>query len=319
MKKAIIILLTALVALSMFVSCNQDSILDEEFSKEVTVVFDSNNGSGATATQTIEKKTATALDANKFKYKEHIFVSWNTKADGDGTTYSDTQVVTLRESITLYAQWSEVSYITEETTTLVPGKAYSTAGEQTIVTERIIISAAESTGTRGIVSRDVILKEERKPVVIFLEEGTTLIVEKGIEVAEGQELNIQGFGTLIANAGVGSAGIGGGPNMNAGTIVISGGTVITTGGTFAAGIGGGNGGNGGVVTIIGGNVTATGGLSGGAGIGGGRSGNGAEVSLQGGTVRTFGGEPSVSIPMGLGIGAGYGGKSAGTLQIGESQ
>ena len=319
MKKAIIILLTALVALSMFVSCNQDSILDEEFSKEVTVVFDSNNGSGATATQTIVKKTATALDANKFKYKEHIFVSWNTKADGDGTTYSDTQVVTLRESVTLYAQWSEVSYFTEETTTLVPGKAYSTAGEETIISERIMISAAESTGIRGIVSRDVILKEERKPVVIFLEEGTTLIVEKGIEVAEGQELNIQGFGTLIANAGVGSAGIGGGPNMNAGTIVISGGTVITTGGTFAAGIGGGNGGNGGVVTIIGGNVTATGGLSGGAGIGGGRSGNGAEVSLQGGTVRTFGGEPSVSIPMGLGIGAGYGGKSAGTLQIGESQ
>ena len=77
MKKAIIILLTALVALSVFVSCNQDNILDEEFNKYVTVTFDSNNGSGATATQTIMKKTPTALDANGFKYAEHAFVCWN--------------------------------------------------------------------------------------------------------------------------------------------------------------------------------------------------------------------------------------------------
>jgi len=317
MKKAIIILLTALVALSVFVSCNQDSIIDEEFNKFATVTFDSNNGSGLTATQTIMKKTPTALDANGFKYAEHAFVCWNTKADGAGDTYTDTQEVKLESSMTLYAQWSEVDTITEETTTLVPGRAYTTAGEETIISERIMISASDIIEEGGSTSRDAILKEERKPVVIFLEKGTTLIVEKGIEVAEGQELNIQGSGTLIATAGVGAAGIGGGPGVNAGTIVISGGTIITTGGTFAAGIGGGKEGNGGVVTIIDGDVTATGGLSGGAGIGGGNKGNGGNVSILGGTVNVFGGEPSVSIPRGIAIGAGHGGKSAGTLEIGE--
>ena len=317
MKKAIIILLTALVALSVFVSCNQDNILDEEFNKYVTVTFDSNNGSGATATQTIMKKTPTALDANGFKYAEHAFVCWNTKADGAGDTYTDTQEVKLEESITLYAQWSEVYTITEETTIFVPGKAYTTSGETTTIAERIMISAADIIEEGGSASRDAIIKEERKPVIIFLEKGTTLIVEKGIEVAEGQELNIQGSGTLIATAGVGAAGIGGGPNTNAGTIVISGGTITTTGGTFAAGIGGGKEGNGGVVTIIDGDVTATGGLSGGAGIGGGNKGNGGNVSILGGTVNAFGGEPSVSIPRGIAIGAGHGGKSAGTLEIGE--
>ena len=317
MKKAIIILLTALVALSVFVSCNQDSIIDEEFNKFATVTFDSNNGSGLTATQTIMKKTPTALDANGFKYAEHAFVCWNTKADGAGDTYTDTQEVKLESSMTLYAQWSEVDTITEETTTLVPGRAYTTAGEETIISERIMISASDIIEEGGSTSRDAILKEERKPVVIFLEKGTTLIVEKGIEVAEGQELNIQGSGTLIATAGVGAAGIGGGPGVNAGTIVISGGTIITTGGTFAAGIGGGKEGNGGVVTIIDGDVTATGGLSGGAGIGGGNKGNGGNVSILGGTVNVFGGEPSVSIPRGIAIGAGHGGKSAGSLEIGE--
>ena len=317
MKKAIIILLTALVALSVFVSCNQDSFLDEEFNEYVTVTFDSNNGSGATATQTIMKKTPTALDANGFKYAEHAFVCWNTKADGAGDTYTDTQEVKLEESISLYAQWSEVYTITEGTTIFVPGKAYSTAGEETIVSERIVISDADIIEEGGSTSRDAIIKEERKPVTIFLERGTTLIVEKGIEVAEGQELNIQGSGTLIATAGEGAAGIGGGPNTNAGTIVISGGTITTTGGTFAAGIGGGKSGNGGIVSVSGGDVTAIGGLSGGAGIGGGTNGDGAKVSITGGSVMAFGSKESVTVQAGTGFGAGVGGSSDGTLEIGE--
>jgi hypothetical protein len=35
------------------------------------------------------------------------FTGWNTRRDGKGTQYSDEQIVSLDESITLYAQWSD--------------------------------------------------------------------------------------------------------------------------------------------------------------------------------------------------------------------
>ena len=59
--------------------------------------------------QTVLRDTPTAIKTNSFALAGHIFVSWNTKADGTGTTYGDGQTVTNLAStgntITLYAVW----------------------------------------------------------------------------------------------------------------------------------------------------------------------------------------------------------------------
>lgn len=152
-------------------------------------------------------------------------------------------------------------------------------------------------GIPYVVNNDVTVSERitvNGTVVLNIAEGKTLTAPKGIELSAGNQLTINGSGTLIINdcddkkAGIGAesfgtliinsgtinvtgglsaAGIGGDWKSTAdGTITINGGTVNATGGYRGAGIGGGNYGYCGTITINGGQVTATGGL-GTAGIG----------------------------------------------------
>lgn len=113
--------------------------------------------------------------------------------------------------------------------------------------------------------------------------------QAGIEVPAGCELTITGDGTLFANGGASSAGIGvSADDNNAGTlgkIVIQNGTVLAIGGYNGAGIGDGkNGMGGGEICIYGGNVFGK--SSGnGAGIGGGGSAKEPEKL----TVKIYGG------------------------------
>lgn len=169
-------------------------------------------------------------------------------------------------------------------------------------------------------------------------EGTYVI--PAVDVTGSASLTIEGSGKLTAKGGSGStyggAGIGGGKNQNAGTIVINsgditaeggyhsagigagenatgdsvnitinGGTVHATGGNRAAGIGGGNGvdestggSNGGIITINGGEVTVKAGTYG-AGIGGGNIGSSGTIKIYGGTITSEG-----TTAYGAGIGAG---------------
>ena len=123
-------------------------------------------------------------------------------------------------------------------------------------------------------------------------------------------------GSLTANGGFHSAGIGGSDGHD-GQATITGGEITATGGYGAAGIGGGTGdtdavGGDGNVTISGGTITATGGSedayhSGGAGIGGGVYGNGT-VIITGGDITA----KSTGLN-GAGIGGGSGAKPSGTL------
>ena len=132
MKKAIIIILTALLVLSAFVSCNDNSIIDDEFTR--TVTFNANGGEGKMARQTMVTRTMTALDANKFTLEDYMFVGWNTKADGSGTSYKDKQEISITEDMTLYAQWThEIATVTfyandgtETKVTQVVPKKYAT-------------------------------------------------------------------------------------------------------------------------------------------------------------------------------------------------
>ena len=120
-----------------------------------------------------------------------------------------------------------------------------------------------------------------------------------------------GSGSLNAEGGALSAGIGACYEEGTKNIIITGGTVTATGGDGGAGIGGGNGGAAENITITGSTVTATGGSAlgfGGAGIGGGGDGrnsdsNGKNITITGSTVTAKGGNGSAGIGGGVtGIG-----------------
>jgi uncharacterized repeat protein (TIGR02543 family) len=76
----------------------------------VTVTFDANGGTGEMAPQTFTIGTAQALDANIFTRENYNYKDWNTAADGSGTTYENSQEITISESTTLYAQWEIITY-----------------------------------------------------------------------------------------------------------------------------------------------------------------------------------------------------------------
>ena len=118
-----------------------------------------------------------------------------------------------------------------------------------------------------------------------------------------------GSGSLNAEGGALSAGIGACYEEGTKNIIITGGTVTATGGDGGAGIGGGDGGGAENITITGSTVTATGGGSvldwGGAGIGGGSDGrnsdsNGKNITITGSTVTAKGGNGSAGIGGGVG-------------------
>ena len=118
-----------------------------------------------------------------------------------------------------------------------------------------------------------------------------------------------GNGSLNAEGGELSAGIGACYEQGTKNIIITGGTVTATGGDGGAGIGGGKGGAAENIIITGSTVTATGGGSvldwGGAGIGGGGDGrnsdsNGKNITITGSTVTATGDRG------GAGIGGGAG-------------
>ena len=72
-----------------------------------TVSFDANGGEGTMAAQTFTKNVAQALTANTFTKADYVFSGWNTAADGSGSTYSDGQLITVENNMTLYAQWED--------------------------------------------------------------------------------------------------------------------------------------------------------------------------------------------------------------------
>ena len=172
---------------------------------------------------------------------------------------------------------------------------------------------------------------------LILCDGATLTAKNGVNVAEGNTLNIyaqsegDNSGTFSVPDGgqttplngshlwnESNAAIGGNEKETAGTVVIHGGNVTVTGGAGGAGIGGGFLGDGGNVTIYGGVVNATGGQNS-AGIGGGNgyssgssvNGNGGKVAVYGGTVIGIGGRNCTE-----GIGKAYFGTNTAELTLG---
>ena len=80
-----------------------------------TIAYNANGGTGSTASSSHTYDVAKTLTANGFTRTGYTFAGWNTKADGSGTNYSNSQSVknltsTAGETVTLYAKWTANTY-----------------------------------------------------------------------------------------------------------------------------------------------------------------------------------------------------------------
>lgn len=80
-----------------------------------TVKFDANGGAGVMADEAMTYDEAKNLTANSYTRKGYTFTGWNTKADGEGTSYTNKASAKNLTSVnngtvTLYAQWKKTSW-----------------------------------------------------------------------------------------------------------------------------------------------------------------------------------------------------------------
>jgi len=144
-----------------------------------------------------------------------------------------------------------------------------------------------------------------------------------IYVPSGKTLTISGSSELWANGRNGTgAGIGGGYVYNSntpipcGNIVLNGGTIEADGGHFSAGIGGGGAGSCGNITINGATINYANGGQSGAGIGSGRGGSCGNITISSGSVGGNFGNSACGGEYAYGIGCGQSG-SCGNITIGS--
>ncbi|MBE6649291.1 MAG: hypothetical protein E7614_07235 [Ruminococcaceae bacterium] len=70
-----------------------------------TITFDSNGGSGTMAQQIFNADAEQNLISNEFTREGFTFIGWNTKADGSGKSFADSETITVSSNEVLYAQW----------------------------------------------------------------------------------------------------------------------------------------------------------------------------------------------------------------------
>ena len=75
-----------------------------------TVSYNAGGGSGAPGNQTKTYGVNLTLSSQTPTWAGHTFVSWNTMADGTGTSYSPGGTYSANAGVTLYAIWSTISY-----------------------------------------------------------------------------------------------------------------------------------------------------------------------------------------------------------------
>ena len=78
---------------------------------QYTLSFNGNGqNSGSTASMTKVYSTTVSLPANGFQKTGYNFVGWNTNAAGTGTNYQPGVSYTITQNVTLYANWSQITY-----------------------------------------------------------------------------------------------------------------------------------------------------------------------------------------------------------------
>ena len=77
----------------------------ENIPTSYTISFNANGGEGEMSLLKIWTDETLTLPMCTFTRDGYEFIGWNTKADGTGSSYSDGQEISVKENITLYAQW----------------------------------------------------------------------------------------------------------------------------------------------------------------------------------------------------------------------
>ena len=73
------------------------------------ITFDPNGGKGTMTAMEVESETETTLPKNTFTKAKNLFIKWNTKKDGSGTSYGDGAKISVTEDTTLFAQWGKIN------------------------------------------------------------------------------------------------------------------------------------------------------------------------------------------------------------------
>ena len=339
MKKAIAILLTALLMLTVFVSCEGD--VEDLFGDNITITF---NGNGSTSGQMAALKVARGkevrLTANAYKKSDNEFTGWNTKADGSGDDYEDEEFVYFEEDTTLYAQWSSGVTITFDANdgsgTMDPVKVsagvyklpengftapegYAFVRWSETADGEVEYEVGDELEVANNITLHAIWAKVLTDSMTSWETGRYTIYDSlsynypSRPVVNGNvKLYLPDGKTLTTSQGITVEG--------ENELIID---KVGTNGTGkldaqyatddCAAIGGTNGHAGGIITICGGTIDVQG-KYGGAGIGGGNNGAGGTVTIYGGTVKAAGGANSTPDRAGAGIGGGAGG-AGGTVTI----
>lgn len=312
MKKSILIFLSAILTISLFVSCNGDPGTKVE--TKIIITFDKNGGTGVMAALSAKKGENVKLTANTFTWAEHAFKGWNTKADGSGFFYENEATDKFDSDTTLYAQWWQPKVTFNGNGATSGSMPVQSVGYNTPVT--LSTNTFEKTGnvflgwnTKADGSGQTYANEQSVTLTMNLD----LYAQWAIDVATNTDykavwnaangsfytmssstsintrITVTGSVTLLLTDGMTLNAQKGITVADTNALTIDGtGTLTATGDSHQAGIGGEENGTGGVITINGGTVTATGGDSG-SGIGGGRQGNGGLVTINGGDITATGG------------------------------
>jgi uncharacterized repeat protein (TIGR02543 family) len=99
-------------------------------------------------TRYVDENTKTTL--YKPTKSGYTFVEWNTKSDGDGTSYEYDDMVTIKNNITLYAQWDEIT--TTTTTDTIKVQTITVSGANGI--NQITTNGGSLQMTRSVLPSD---------------------------------------------------------------------------------------------------------------------------------------------------------------------
>ena len=83
----------------------------EKLSSTHKVRYDSNTENSENIEERLPDSTYVKLRKNTFSNEDKVFVAWNTEKDGSGISYNDEDIVLIKDDITLYAQWKELTKI----------------------------------------------------------------------------------------------------------------------------------------------------------------------------------------------------------------
>ena len=333
MKKALVLILTAFLFVSLFIACGPEPKV------QITIKFDGNGGGGTMADVTAYAGETTDLPPNTFEKEGWYFDGWNTKADGTGKWYHDTEIVRFNENTTLYAQWDEFGPAIVFHANGGQGTMRHQHVEKNVPThlnknkytwqDHLFAGWNTKKDGSGDSYADEAIIETDKNVILYAQWAIVLTPDTNKwtdgnvytlgdeDVSIGQKVFVSGNVTLIIPEERTLTSTCGIIVKEGNSLTIKGsGKLNATGLMGHAGIGGDDHGDTcGDITIEGGIINVLGGL-GAAGIGGGIEGNGGNVKITGGTVTATAGDDELDHEyIGKGIGRGYGASVDGSLVV----